>query len=201
MEATSCISWLLCAAHCQPVAVTSWACSEGTKPGTTNSRGCKALFSGKPSIGWLASQVTLSAFVYMGLFLHIEKEIVTATVIQLNSSCRESPRAQNSPRLSYQLPFVKINVLGFYQPVWRRKLYEYHDLDWKIYLWWWKALSPRKQSEKNANASAGRDQVARAKPIHSMISPKKLAPEMYVNKPPASRRIKKSVIRTGSLWH
>lgn len=32
--------------------------------------------------------------------------------------------------------------------------------------------------------------MARAKPIHSMISPRKLAPETYVNKPPVCTRVK-----------
>ena len=40
------------------------------------------------------------------------------------------------------------------------------------------------QKVKSAKAKAGRDEHARAKPNHSMISPKKLAPDTYSNIPP-----------------
>ena len=55
------------------------------------------------------------------------------------------------------------------------------------YLWWATALGPMLQQVKTAKASAGSDQDATAYPIHSSISPKKLAPETYSNIPPVRR--------------
>lgn len=44
------------------------------------------------------------------------------------------------------------------------------------------------QMVKKAKAKAGRDQAAKAKPHHSTISPKKLAPDTKWNIPPGRKR-------------
>ena len=66
----------------------------------------------------------------------------------------------------------------------RTKIKEYY-----MYLWWWTALGPRLLHVENANAKAGSELDATANPIHSIISPKKLAPEIYSNMPPENLKI------------
>lgn len=55
---------------------------------------------------------------------------------------------------------------------------------WHSYLWWATALLVRTTVVKTAKAALWTEHPARAKPTHSVISPKKLAPEMYSNIPP-----------------
>ena len=57
-------------------------------------------------------------------------------------------------------------------------------LVWDAYLWWCQARGPILQQVKIANATAGSVRQAMANPIHSMISPRKFAPETYSNMPP-----------------
>ena len=45
------------------------------------------------------------------------------------------------------------------------------------------ALGPIFIAVVNANVAAGQLEQAIAKPVHSTISPKKFAPEMYLNNP------------------
>ena len=52
------------------------------------------------------------------------------------------------------------------------------------YLWCWQARGPMLQAVKRAKAKAGKVPHITAKPLHSKVSPKKLAPDTYRNIPP-----------------
>lgn len=52
------------------------------------------------------------------------------------------------------------------------------------HLWCWTALGPMLLIVNTAKQNAGNVQFTTAKPHHSRISPKKLAPDTYVNIPP-----------------
>lgn len=56
------------------------------------------------------------------------------------------------------------------------------------HLWWATALLARTTRVKVANARLWTDWPARAKPAHSVISPRKLAPDTYSNIPPVGGR-------------
>ena len=67
-----------------------------------------------------------------------------------------------------------------------------------FYLWCEYALGARLQIEKKANAKDTDDQDAIAKPVHSIISPRKFPHDTYSNKPPEYRKkifIKKKSIK------
>lgn len=63
------------------------------------------------------------------------------------------------------------------------------------YLWWATALLARTTAVKMAKAELWTEWPARAKPAHSVISPKKLAPDTYSNMPPVGGRQE-----TGQVW-
>lgn len=56
------------------------------------------------------------------------------------------------------------------------------------YLWWATALLARTTAVKMAKAALWTEWPARVKPAHSVISPKKLAPDTYSNMPPVGGR-------------
>lgn len=55
---------------------------------------------------------------------------------------------------------------------------------WYSYLWWATALLARTTAVKTAKATLWIECPARAKPTHSVISPRKFAPDTYSNIPP-----------------
>lgn len=62
------------------------------------------------------------------------------------------------------------------------------------YLWWDTALLLRTTAVKKAKDKLWTDWDARAKPAHSVISPKKLAPDTYSNIPPVERKVHREIV-------